>query len=107
MKSELTNEMIIGIDILEKLKKDYDTPSIDFVIRSIKETIKSMGVRSNYVNNNYLYNLSRTRIVLNLLIDVNCQNQNDEVFNKNFNEVIDILNIEIEREKKNEKNIRG
>ena len=98
MKSELTNEMINSIEV--------ETPAIDYVINSIKEAIKSMGERANYVNDSYLYNLNRTRIVLRILIDVNSFNKNDEEFNQNFNEVIEILNNEIEKEKENEKNIR-
>ena len=106
MKSELTNEMINSIEVLENLKDSFETPAIDYVINSIKEAIKSMGERANYVNDSYLYNLNRTRIVLRILIDVNSFNKNDEEFNQNFNEVIEILNNEIEKEKENEKNIR-
>lgn len=106
MKSELTNEMINSIEVLENLKDSFETSAIDYVINSIKEAIKSMGERSNYVNDSYLYNLNRTRIVLRILIDVNSFNKNDEEFNQNFNEVIEILNNEIEKEKENEKNIR-
>ena len=106
MKSELTNEMINSIEVLENLKDSFETPAIDYVINSIKEAIKSMGERANYVNDSYLYNLNRTRIVLRILIDVNSFNKNDEEFNRNFNEVIEILNNEIEKEKENEKNIR-
>ncbi len=106
MKSELTNEMINSIEVLETLKENYDNASIEYVINSIKEAIKSMGERANYVNDSYLYNLNRTRIVLRILIDVNSFNKNDEQFNHNFNEVIEILNNEIEKEKENEKNIR-
>lgn len=106
MKSELTNEMINSIEVLENLKESYDNPAIDYVINSIKEAIKSMGERANYVNDSYLYNLNRTRIVLRILIDVNSFNKNDEEFNRNFNEVIEILNNEIEKEKENEKDIR-
>lgn len=106
MKSELTNEMINSIEVLETLKESYDNPAIDYVISSIKEAIKSMGERANYVNDSYLYNLNRTRIVLRILIDVNSFNKNDEEFNRNFNEVIEILNNEIEKEKENEKDIR-
>lgn len=106
MKSELTNEMINSIEVLETLKENYDNPAIDYVINSIKEAIKSMGERANYVNDSYLYNLNRTRIVLKILIDVNSFNKNDEEFNRNFNEVIEILNNEIEKEKENEKDIR-
>lgn len=106
MKSELTNEMINSIEVLENLKDSFETSAIDYVINSIKEAIKSMGERSNYVNDSYLYNLNRTRIVLRILIDVNSFNKNDEEFNRNFNEVIEILNNEIEKEKENEKNIR-
>lgn len=106
MKSELTNEMINSIEVLETLKENYDNPAIDYVINSIKEAIKSMGERANYVNDSYLYNLNRTRIVLRILIDVNSFNKNDEEFNRNFNEVIEILNNEIEKEKENEKDIR-
>lgn len=106
MKSELTNEMINSIEVLETLKESYDNPAIDYVINSIKEAIKSMGERANYVNDSYLYNLNRTRIVLRILIDVNSFNKNDEEFNRNFNEVIEILNNEIEKEKENEKDIR-
>lgn len=106
MKSELTNEMINSIEVLENLKDSFETPAIDYVINSIKEAIKSMGERVNYVNDSYLYNLNRTRIVLRILIDVNSFNKNDEEFNQNFNEVIEILNNEIEKEKENEKNIR-
>ena len=95
MKSELTNEMINSIEVLENLKDSFETSAIDYVINSIKEAIKSMGERANYVNDSYLYNLNRTRIVLRILIDVN-----------SFNEVIEILNNEIEKEKENEKNIR-
>ena len=102
MKSELTNEMINSIEVLENLKDSFETPAIDYVINSIKEAIKSMGERANYVNDN----LNRTRIVLRILIDVNSFNKNDEEFNQNFNEVIEILNNEIEKEKENEKNIR-
>ena len=102
MKSELTNEMINSIEVLENLKDRFETSAIDYVINSIKEAIKSMGERSNYVNDSYLYNLNRTRIVLRILIDVNSFNKNDE----EFNEVIEILNNEIEKEKENEKNIR-
>ncbi len=106
MKSELTNEMINSIEVLENLKDSFETPAIDYVINSIKEAIKSMGERVNYLNDSYLYNLNRTRIVLRILIDVNSFNKNDEEFNQNFNEVIEILNNEIEKEKENEKNIR-
>lgn len=106
MKSELTNEMINSIEVLENLKDSFETPAINYVIYSIKEAIKSMGERANYVNDSYLYNLNRTRIVLRILIDVNSFNKNDEEFNRNFNEVIEILNNEIEKEKENEKNIR-
>ena len=106
MKSELTNEMINSIEVLENLKDSFETPAIDYVINSIKEAIKSIGERANYVNDSYLYNLNRTRIVLRILIDVNSFNKNDEEFNQNFNEVIEILNNEIEKEKENEKNIR-
>ena len=106
MKSELTNEMINSIEVLESLKDSFETPAIDYVINSIKEAIKSMGERANYVNDSYLYNLNRTRIVLRILIDVNSFNKNDEEYNQNFNEVIEILNNEIEKEKENEKNIR-
>ena len=106
MKSELTNEMINSIEVLENLKDSFETPAIDYVINSIKEAIKSMGERSNSVNDSYLYNLNRTRIVLRILIDVNSFNKNDEQFNRNFNEVIKILNNEIEKEKENEKDIR-
>lgn len=106
MKSELTNEMINSIEVLENLKDSFETSAIDYVINSIKEAIKSMGERANYVNDGYLYNLNRTRIVLRILIDVNSFNKNDEEFNRNFNEVIEILNNEIEKEKENEKNIR-
>ena len=106
MKSELTNEMINSIEVLENLKDSFETPVIDYVINSIKEAIKSMGEIANYVNDSYLYNLNRTRIVLRILIDVNSFNKNDEEFNQNFNEVIEILNNEIEKEKENEKNIR-
>lgn len=106
MKSELTNEMINSIEVLENLKDSFETSAIDYVINSIKEAIKSMGERANYVNDSYLYNLNRTRIVLRILIDVNSFNKNDEEFNRNFNEVIEILNNEIEKEKENEKNIR-
>lgn len=106
MKSELTNEMINSIEVLENLKDRFETSAIDYVINSIKEAIKSMGERANYVNDSYLYNLNRTRIVLRILIDVNSFNKNDEEFNRNFNEVIEILNNEIEKEKENEKNIR-
>ena len=106
MKSELTNEMINSIEVLETLKESYDNPAIDYVISSIKEAIKSMGERANYVNDSYLYNLNRTRIVLRILTDVNSFNKNDEEFNRNFNEVIEILNNEIEKEKENEKDIR-
>ena len=102
MKSELTNEMINSIEVLENLKDSFETPAIDYVINSIKEAIKSMGERANYVNDSYLYNLNRTRIVLRILIDVNSFNKNDEEFNQNFNEVIEILNNEIEKEKENE-----
>ena len=59
-----------------------------------------------FSDDSYLYNLNRTRIVLRILIDVNSFNKNDEEFNQNFNEVIEILNNEIEKEKENEKNIR-
>ena len=59
-----------------------------------------------FSDDSYLYNLNRTRIVLRILIDVNSFNKNDEEFNRNFNEVIEILNNEIEKEKENEKNIR-
>lgn len=99
MKSELTNEMINSIEVLENLKDRFETSAIDYVINS-------MGERANYVNDSYLYNLNRTRIVLRILIDVNSFNKNDEEFNRNFNEVIEILNNEIEKEKENEKNIR-
>ena len=101
MKSELTNEMINSIEVLESLKDSFETPAIDYVINSIKEAIKYMGERANYVNDSYLYNLNRTRIVLRILIDVNSFNKNDEEFNQNFNEVIEILNNEIEKEKLN------
>ena len=106
MKSELTNEMINSLEVLNTLKESYDNDKINYVINVIKEAIKSMGERSNYVNDSYLYNLNRTRIVLRILIDVNSFNKNDEEFNRNFNEVIEILNNEIEKEKENEKNIR-
>ena len=36
MKSELTNEMINSIEVLETLKENYDSSAIDFVINSIK-----------------------------------------------------------------------
>ena len=97
--------MLNSIEVLENLKDSFETPAIDYVINSIKEAIKSMGKGSNYVNDSYLYNLNRTRIVLRILIDVNSFNKNDEEFNQNFNEVIEILNNENETQE-NEKNIR-
>ena len=35
MKSELTNEMINSIEVLENLKDSFETPAIDYVINSI------------------------------------------------------------------------
>ena len=37
MKSELTNEMINSIEVLENLKDSFETSAIDYVINSIKE----------------------------------------------------------------------
>lgn len=106
MKSELTNEMINSLEVLNTLKESYDNDKIDYVINVIKETIKSMGERVNYVNDSYLYNLNRTRIVLRILKDVKSLENNDEEFMNNFDEVIKILDYEIEKEKENEKDFR-
>ena len=113
MKSELTNEMINSIEVLENLKDRFETSAIDYVINSIKEAIKSMGERSNYVNDSYLYNLNRTRIVLRILIDVNSFNKNDEEFKKHLNKLSlkfsrqkgDARSLNLDEEE-NEKNIR-
>lgn len=106
MKSELTNEMINSLEVLNTLKESYDNDKINYVINVIKETIKSMGERVNYVNDSYLYNLNRTRIVLRILKDVKSLEGNDEEFMNNFDEVIKILDYEIEKEKENEKDFR-
>ncbi len=106
MKSELTNEMINSLEVLNTLKESYDNDKINYVINVIKETIKSMGERVNYVNDSYLYNLNRTRIVLRILKDVKSLENNDEEFMNNFDEVIKILDYEIEKEKENEKDFR-
>lgn len=104
MNSQIANELIRGISVLTDLKNDNDSQALDYVIAVIRNELKNMAPSTDYVNNSYFYNLNRTRVMVMLLLDVYRQ-KNDPEFNKNFNEVLEILNMEIEKEKKKQDTI--
>ncbi len=104
MNSQIANELIKGISVLSDLKGSNDSQALDYVITIMKSELKDMAPSADYVNDNYFYNLNRTRVMVMLLLDVYRQKNNLE-FNKNLNEVLDILNMEIEKEKKKQDNI--